>query len=377
MRSLLTAGAASVLVVAASLLLAHPTAARVCLPPLFEHGQRLHPLTGMQIMWLDPLLRQHEFCWRDKPREVRIALFGDSAVFGFPLPAEQTFSALVNQRLDAAGIPAHLFNLAWVFTYQMRDTVILHEALAYDPDLIVYVMTLADLTHVAPTAYPIPLVRFFELNTDALARLAAAPPAGLQEPVERYRVVADRSRWLVTADRMRQLGYLTRAASRSVAGTLARRVGAEPAAEPLPVPARKTAYDCEATLRQNALFFQDFEQWNPLEDLADIRARRGIDVLVVNGPDEPEPDGECFNRRYSKALFSEYNRWLAAETARLGLPYLDLHDLVAPENFIDSLHVTAAGHRQIADRVAPALEPLVAARLARRGSPADDRGTRQ
>ncbi len=373
MRPLPCLGAASVLS-ALALLCARPSAARVCLPPLFEDGERLHPLIGTQIMWLNPLLRQHELCWRDKPHEVRIALFGDSAVFGFPLPVEQTFGAAVNRRWDSAAIPAHVFNLAWVFTYNLRDTLILHEALSYQPDIIVYVLTLADLVHAAPALYPIPLVHFFDMNTEALARLIAAPPAGLREPVERYREVAARPLWLVAKDHMQQLGYLLHAVSHSLAGDLARRLGAQPAPEPLPTRARKTPYDCDQTLSQNALLYEDFERWNPLEDLADIRARRGIGVLVVNAPDAPEPNGACFNRRYGRELFEEYNRWLSAETTRLGLPYLDLHDLLGADDFIDSLHVTAAGHERIAERVAQALEPLVAAR---RAPSADERGARQ
>ena len=364
MRPLPCLGAASVLFALAFMCAARPSAARLCLPPLFENGQRLHPLTDVRLMWLEPLLRQHEICWRDKASDVRIALFGDSAVFGFPLPADQSFSALLNAQFAAARLPAHIFNLAWVFTYQPRDALILHESLAYEPDLIVYVLTLVNLMHVAPAPYPFPLVRFFELNTEALTRLTAAPPPGLAEPFELYRQVADRSIWLVATDRLRQLGYLTHAVFHSLANDMTRRLGAEPPPEPLPAPTHLAAYDCQATLKQNATMFRDFESWNPLEDLAAIRARTGTDVLVINWPDAAEPRGRCFNRRYGAALIHEYNRWLGEETARLGLPYLDLQDLLAPSEFIDSLHVTADGHRQIAERVAQALEPLVQARLA-------------
>jgi hypothetical protein len=364
MRPLPCHGAAPVLLALTLICAARPAAARFCLPPLFEDGQRLHPLTDVRVMWLDPLLRQHEICWRERAGEVRIALFGDSAVFGFPLPADQSFSAVINNRFAAAGVPAHVFNLAWVFTYQPRDALILHEALAYAPDVIVDALTLSNFLHVAPLPWPPPMVRFFELNTDALARLTTTPPPGLAEPFEDYRPVAERSVWLVATDRLHQLGSLAHVAAHQHASSLARRLGTEPRPEPSPRRPRIGPYDCQATLKDNATMYTEFERWNPLEDLANIRARTGKAVLVINWPTARDPNGDCYNRRYGAALLAEYNRWLSAETTRLGLPYLDLHDLLEPTEFFDTLHVTPAGHQRIAERVAQVLEPMLRARLA-------------
>jgi hypothetical protein len=363
MRSLTSLGMIAA-VVLALLGSARPTTARLCLPPLFENGQRLQPLGDINLMWLDPLLRQHEICWRDHPGEVRIALFGNSAVFGLPLPADQSFSAVINAEFAASSVHAHMFNLGWVYTYELRDVVILHEALPYRPDVIVDAITLANLIHVAPIWFA-PITRFFEVNINALVGLQAAPPPGLVEPLQRYRaMVADRSLWLIASDRLRQLGALAYAAAHEHAEVLARLLGAKPIPDAFRPQLRVAGYDCQKTLADNQTDFRDFKQWNPLEDLADIRRRTGAEVLVVNWPDAAEPNGECYNRRYGKALLTEYNRWLKDETDRLHLAYLDLHDLLPPVNFIDSLHVTAAGHRRIAERVGQALEPIIRARLA-------------
>jgi len=119
---------------------------------------------------------------------------------------------------------------------------------------------------------------------------------------------------------------------------------------------------CEETLQQNDNMYANFAQWNPLEYLADIRARSGRGVLVVNWPVIHEPQGTCYNRRYGAEWLARYNAWLAAEAERRGFAYLDLHDLLPAENFIDSLHLNAAGHEIIAARIAAALMPLVQAR---------------
>ena len=42
-----------------------------------------------------------------------------------------------------------------------------------------------------------------------------------------------------------------------------------------------------------------------------------------------------------------------------GLGYVDLHDLLPPELFVDSLHVTAEGHHRIAEQLAPVVETML------------------
>lgn len=340
----------------------------ICLPPLFEEGQRLHPLTEVRVMWLDPLLRQHEICWRERTGETRVILLGNSAVFGFPLPAEQSVAGRLNAQFTAEHLPAHVFNLGWVFTYQIRDALILHQALAYRPDVIVYALTLADMMHVAPAFYPSPLVRFFEINADSVASLSAAPPPGLAEPFALYRPVGERAVWRIAAERLRQVGYLTHTAAERHADRLARRLGATPRPRRAPVTRSAAAYDCAETLRSNETFYADFERWNALEYLAAIRAQSGQSVLVVNWPVAREPQGDCYNRRYGVALLDTYNRWLAAECARLGLSYLDLHDLLASDEFLDSLHVTPEGQARIATHVATALRPMIEPHARPRGA---------
>src|SRR5689334_2010898 len=109
-----------------------------CLPPVFERGERLHGLPGPSVFWLELLLRQHEVCRREVPGEVRIFLTGSSSVFGFPFPSKQTFAHRLNDSFAATGVPAHVFNLAFVNPYQVRDAVIISEARRFKPDILLY-----------------------------------------------------------------------------------------------------------------------------------------------------------------------------------------------------------------------------------------------
>ena len=242
----------------------------------------------------------------------------------------------------------------------------MYEAMRYRPDVVVYPLTLADTVHFAPVFFPPQLVSFFERNTGPLAEMLDAPPPGLAEPIEQYRGVVEATagprRYV---DDLRDLGTLTRTAAHRSAVAVASRV-AELPAEPKPdVGGRQTQYECQKTIDDDALYFTNFQQWNMLEYLDALRQQTGVEVLVVNWPVAHEPVGDCYNVRYTNATLAEYNRWIAEQARARGLPFLDLHDLLPPEEFVDSLHVTPAGHQLIAERVAAVLDPMVRARAAR------------
>src|SRR5262249_3476460 len=52
-----------------------------------------------------------------------------------------------------------------------------------------------------------------------------------------------------------------------------------------------------------------------------------------------------------------------ADTAERGLAYVDLHDLLRPDEFLDSLHLTAEGNRRVAAALAPAVLNVLRSRM--------------
>lgn len=338
-------------------------AGRLCLPPAVEAGRRLHHPTDLAGTWLPLQLRQHELCWRDEPGEVRVGLFGNSAVYGFPLAAEQSLAEQVNQRFAQSGTPAHMFNLGYVFTYMPRDMIVIEAALPYGLDVIVYAFTLADMTHIAPPFYPPMLISFFNTNVGTLERLVATPPVGLEEPFGKMQpVVARNPSWKRWVDQLRQIGLGVRLLATYHAEQLGRRLAVIPPVQPPTTGARRREYDCGKTTEENQFLFRDWSTWNVLASLDALRGREGVAVLVVNWPLAHEPVDGCYNFRYTTALAEEFNAWMRSETDRLGLPYLDLHDLLPPERFFDSLHLDADGQEQVAARIVDALRPLIEAR---------------
>ncbi len=353
-------------------ILAAPAVAapHLCLPPLYEGGQRLHELPSPRVYWLDPLLRQHELCWRSltRPDELRVLLVGSSAVFGFPWPVEQTFGSLLNQHFADQQLPARLYNLAWVNPYQVRDALILHDALAYDPDVVIYPVTMAEFIHIAPVMWPA-LVNFFDRNRNSLADLAANPPPGLTEPLALYGEALERRQEIYSRmDWLRELGTLVRTSVQRHAHNVAERLSPVPLPSTAKTKGRQTEYDCTKTHMTLATDYRDWRDWNILGYLEKLHQTRGIGVLIVNWPIAHEPIDDCYNVRFSNKAVDEFDRWLREQAAARGFAYLDLHDLLRPEQFLDSAHVLPAGHREIAARISAELDPMLQELLAQRAS---------
>ena len=112
--------------------------------------------------------------------------------------------------------------------------------------------------------------------------------------------------------------------------------------------------------------YRNFQEWNILAYLQRVSETSGIPVLVVNLPVTREPIGRCYNARYPAGQFKQFNVWLRAECDARHFGYIDLHDLLPPEQFVDPLHPSAEGHRRIADQLAPAVETLLRTRAAAR-----------
>jgi hypothetical protein len=339
-----------------------PLAARpsICLPPVFDGGQRIHPQTP-SVFWLELLLRQHELCWRTpaRPDELRVVLAGNSAIYGFPLPVEKSIAFLLNRDFAARGVPAHVYNLAYVTTYQLKDAVILHEALDYEPDVIVYPLTLSEFHHVAPILWA-GLSELFVSNRDTVASFRADPPAGLGEPFRAYRAEYEPRLPRRLFMHLRETGTFLRLAVRRNAEWLSERLGSPVPGPPTPkMTGRQSRYNCGATKRKFSTHFSDWWTWNILAYLEQIRRSRGVEVVVVNWPVAHEPVADCYNVRYPANAMARFNAWLRDEAAARGLHYVDLHDLLPSDAFLDSLHVGADGHRQVAEQLERALAPLL------------------
>jgi hypothetical protein len=350
------AGAAALLVLTAG-----PARGQLCAPPTFDGGSRLFATSGVQVYWLEPLLRQHEVCWRRPARdnEKRVFIFGSSGVFGYPHPSGKSAVGLVNEAFDAAAVPAHLFNLAMPWSYAPKDALIVREAERFRPDVIVYCVTLDDSYHQAPAGFAA-LDTIFRQNSDAVDRFAGEHPPGIAEPLAMYGKYWKDDRLLAAKWRhFRQLGAYVRAAVEQFGISVRRWWFPDLPYETSEPEKAATDYDCGKIAEKFALFWTSSRDWSLLPYLAQLRRETGVQVLVVNWPVAHDPVGDCYNARYTSRDFEAYNTALRAEASALELGYLDLHDELASTDFLDSIHPTLEGQRLVAARLEPAVLELL------------------
>jgi hypothetical protein len=191
------------------------------------------------------------------------------------------------------------------------------------------------------------------------------PMPGLVEPILRYELwLSGIPRIDLVAARLRQVGAVSRALVRAVGQDGIRRATGRLDEPPPPTLGPVQAYDCAATLAAEQ---QDpaWRTWDILAYLEELQRTRGIDVLVAHWPLNHQPNGACYDMRISDARLAQFLEWLKADTAERGLAYVDLHDLLPPDEFLDSLHLTAEGNRRVAAALAPAVENVLRRRMSR------------
>lgn len=354
----------SLLAAALLALLPGGAAARLCWPPVVEGGQRLQPVHPIPVTWLPVLFRQHEVCWRTPAGEdeKRVFLTGSSGVFGFPHPAELSVAGLLNTRRSFEG-RVHFFNLGHLFSYQIKDALVLREALEFEPSLIVHAVDLSDFVHQAPLLYT-PVHLFLMANRSEIAAFADEAPPGIAEPLAMIRDAYDKWEAPHTPlDDWRQVGLFVRLTAEANAHWLRDLPGMRPQSvapfrpQPNEIPEDLANYSCRKTLQDYEQQWKRWSEWNILEYLADVRKRTGIPVVIVHWPVAERPRGRCFSARFPKAELAEFRGWLEQQTRELGLPYLDYFSLLPTRDFIDSIHATPEGQRKIATQLARDLEP--------------------
>ncbi|MBW1883429.1 MAG: SGNH/GDSL hydrolase family protein [Deltaproteobacteria bacterium] len=344
---------------------------RTCVPPLFEEGLRLHDLDGANLFDLDLIFRQHEICRRPElhPSERTVALIGNSAVFGLYVAAAESFAGILNERWSSSNAPLHVYNLGFVTTYQFKDALIVRQALDYEPDLIVYGISLADFVHLAPIPWPDTLPRFFAANDAAIDRLSEEGAAGLEHLVATYRArpqYKDRlgQRWT----RFRESGAYLRLGVRQNAPKLVNRWLLSPGDGPVGAPAASGKirqagpdYRCQKVLDAfGKSYGEEWSSWNVLAYLEQIARERGVDVVVVDLPSQHDPKDECYNARQPASADLAYRHWLREQASSRDLELWDLHDLLPRSQFEDSVHPTESGHRKIAETLAGRIQARLA-----------------
>lgn len=114
---------------------------RVRLP----YGENPDQAYNLSLFNLDAMFASHELAKGNKPaNEFRVLLLGDSSVWGYLLKPQDTLSAAINTAglKTGGGRSIHAFNLGYPTLSLTKDLLILDQAMHYQPDLIIWLVTL-------------------------------------------------------------------------------------------------------------------------------------------------------------------------------------------------------------------------------------------
>ncbi len=320
---------------------------RVRLP----YGENPDQAYNFSLYNLEAMFASHVLAAGDKPAdEYRVVLIGDSSVWGYLLKPEQTLAADINAAglRTVTGKRVRAYNMGYPTLSLTKDLVMLEYAMRYQPDLVVWLLTLESFPRDKQLGSPIlqnnpalvrDLISRYSLDLDAYdPRLVEAGFWG-QTLIGQRRSLADLLR-------LQLYGVLWAASG----------VDQYYPASYDP-PQSNLAEDATFQgLQPPQLSTQDLA----LEVLSAGTSMAGkVPIVFVNEPiylSQGEHSDIRYNFFYPRWAYDQYRRILAEACLQNGWQCLDAWDLVAAAEFTNSaIHMSPAGTQQLASEIEKAI----------------------
>ncbi len=321
--------------------------------PFGENPQEAYNLS---LYDLEAMFSSHEIDQGSKPEnEYRIILIGDSATWGTLLYPQDTLGGLINQAqwTTCDGRTVLAYNLAYPSMSLTKDLMILEKAMAYDPDLILWPVTLESFPLEVQIQTPL-VANNPQRVLPLLDRLTIDLTAQKDDFVDGNfwdRTLFGRRRAIFDAIQLQYYGVMWAA------------TGIDQTYPSDYTPAQK---DFETGADQ-------FKGWSPNSLPLDMLAFNVISagaelagdtpILLVNEPiliSEGENSNIRYNFFYPRWAYDQYRDSLAAYSSGADWDYVDLWDSVSPNEFTNSaVHLTPQGSQEFFKQLTPSLEELI------------------
>jgi len=290
----------------------------------------------------------------DPGQEVRVFLLGDSATWGTLLKPEETLSGQLNSLglHTADGRPVRFINLGYPTLSLAKDLMILDRALDYQPDLIVWLLTLESFPEDKQLSSPL-----VENNIPAIRRLYETYQLPSLMAVEQ---IQDPPYWKSTLfGQRRNLADIYRL---QLVGAMWAITGID---QYYPADYDPAARDLEGNTA-----FHDWEQGELNSNnlaldvlLAGKEAAGDIPVLYINEPilvSSGRNSDIRYNFYYPRWAYDQYRQILSDLAIIEELNYLDIWDIIPEEEFTNTaIHTTPAGVHLTAKRIASPILDLI------------------
>lgn len=319
----------------------------------FNDYANLNQAYNISITSLDPMMRSHVVTGPKPEDEYRVLLLGDSGLWGSPLTWEETLSA----RINAAGYTLpdgkyiRTYNLGYPFTSVSANLLILDYAMDYEPDMIVWFITLDSIYRQSTlTAHPIVIDNLERMN-NLSKQYNLDFPLDNAQPTFGEQLLYKQRRKLADLIRLQLLGvpwgmtgidssYPTSARSFALADDLEDIVEYKTFLPP--------------TLPPDVVGFDIL--------MAGLARAGDTPVLIVNEPifiaDGKNSDLR-YNSYYPRWAYDAYREIMAEKAAAHNWYYVDLWNSIPRDEFANTpLHPNLEGHQRLSDLIAPEIMQL-------------------
>lgn len=301
---------------------------------------------SLSLFNLNAMFAAHELAQPKLADEFRVIFVGDSSVWGFRLTNADTLTANLNRAALKVpdGRTVRAYNLGYPIMSLMKDLLILDQALNYQPDLIVWPLTLESFPYDKQLSPPLlqnnpELVR--ALITKNQLSLDVNDPGFVQLSFWDKTLVGQR-RALADLVRFQFYGVLWAATG------IDQNIPTEFTARANDLEADESFHNLQPpTLRQEDLAFEILQ--------AGVRRAGSVPILFINEPmfvADGQNSDVRYNFFYPRWAYDQYRPMLAEQAAQNGWQYVDLWDAVLNTEFTDSaVHLTPAGSAVLAEKV--------------------------
>jgi hypothetical protein len=319
----------------------------------FPFGENQAQAYNLSLFNLDAMFAAHTLAGTPKPpNEYRVFVIGDSSIWGTLLRPEQTLAGLLDaDRLNACGKVLRVYNLGYPTTALTKDLMILDYAMRYEPDLIIWSITL--------DAFPVDAQlssSIVSYNADRVAGLNQkySLPFNVNDPALVHPNLWERT----LIGQRRDLADLFRL---QMYGVLWSATGIDQIYPDQYVHAQT---DLSAETSYHGMQPPDLDMsrlaFNVLE--AGLQAAGQVPVLLVNEPILISPGKNSdirYDFYYPRWAYDQWRQIMGEKAAEQGWNYTDLWNLVPADQFSNSaIHPMPEGEKILAKSIEESLLEL-------------------
>lgn len=304
---------------------------------------------NLSLNSLEAMFSSHRISQPKRADEYRVVVIGDSSVWGVLLHNTETLTGKLNSLgLKVGDKTVTAYNLGHPIMSVTKDLMLMEYALDYQPDLIVWMVTLESLPYPKQLEAPIvqnnavrvrSLINKYNLKLDSQDKRFV-------EPRFMDRILVGERRTLADWWRLQLYGINWAA------------TGIDQVYEDYKP--RSNDFDTDETWHDFTPEISLHDTDIALDVLAAGKQMAGTIPLVLINEPIYVADGRNSNVRYNfwypKWAYDKYRDLLLAQSQKNNWHYVDLWDVIAPVDFTDSpVHLTPYGSQQLSQLVGKAI----------------------